>query len=239
MAVGGWYMEDREIEISAAAGDEDHRVDQRPALGVLRPDAARVGAGRRADGAADGNRRRRRARPAAGEAQLAPDHARVGLRRRRRRPSSASRSGSTSREEEWCEFRDWRATPDRRATMSRIRRGWALTKKSWGLLQRAPRTDPLPALRRGRDRAAGDRHDRARALPVREGRAGRGDPAAGDRRLRAQRRRLLLQRRPRGRRRHDLPRPGRTSPSPTASPSPAAASARSAAGRRSAPRSAW
>ena len=28
----------------AAAGDEDHRVDQRPALGVLRPDAARVDA---------------------------------------------------------------------------------------------------------------------------------------------------------------------------------------------------
>ena len=47
--------------------------------------------------------------------------------------------------------------------MSRIRRGWALTKKSWGLLQGAPRADPLPALRSGRDRAAGDRHDRARA----------------------------------------------------------------------------
>ena len=80
-----------------AAGDEDHRVDQRPALGVLRPDAARVDPGRRADGPADGDRRRRRARPAAGETQLAPDHARVGLCRRTRRPSSASRSGSTSR----------------------------------------------------------------------------------------------------------------------------------------------
>ena len=63
------------------AGDEDHRVDQRPPLRVLRPDAARVGAGGRADGKADGNRRRRRARPAAREAQLAPDHARVDLRR--------------------------------------------------------------------------------------------------------------------------------------------------------------
>ncbi len=81
MAVGGWFVEDREIEITPAAGDEDHRVDQRPALGVLRPDAARVDAGGRADGAADGNRRRRRARPAAREAQLAPDHARVDLRR--------------------------------------------------------------------------------------------------------------------------------------------------------------
>ena len=37
------------------------------------------------------------------------------------------------------------------AAMSRIKRGWALTKKSWGLLQRAPRADPLPALRRRRD----------------------------------------------------------------------------------------
>ena len=80
-AVGGWYVEDREIEITAAAGDEDHRVDQRPALGVLRPDAPRVDPGRRADGPADGDRRRRRARPAAGEAQLAPDRPRVGLRR--------------------------------------------------------------------------------------------------------------------------------------------------------------
>ena len=37
--------------------------------------------------------------------------------------------------------------------MSRIRRGWALTKKSWGLLSEPPRTGPLPALRRGRHRS--------------------------------------------------------------------------------------
>ena len=63
-----------------AAGDEDHRVDLRPPLGVLRPDAAREPARRGADGQADGDRRRRGARAARREAQLAPDHARVGLR---------------------------------------------------------------------------------------------------------------------------------------------------------------
>ncbi len=43
--------------------------------------------------------------------------------------------------------------------MSRIRRGWALTKKSWGAAERAPRAGPLPALRRGR-------HDRLLAIVV-------------------------------------------------------------------------
>ncbi len=81
-AVGGWYMEDREIEISAAPGDEDHRVHARPALGVLRPDAAGVGAGRGADGPPHGDRRGRCPRPAPREAELVPDHAGVGLRRR-------------------------------------------------------------------------------------------------------------------------------------------------------------
>ena len=119
--------------------------------------------------------------------------------------------------------------------MSRIRRGWALTKKSWALLNEHPRADPLPALRRASPPiAAGDRLHRPGPLPVRaRTQLVGGDPAAGDRRLRAQRRRLLLQRRPRRRRRHDLPRPGQGRPSPTGSPSPAAASARSAAGRRS------
>ena len=65
MVVGGWYMEDREYEVSAAAGDEGDRVDLRPALGVLRPDAARDDAGRGADGPADGDRRARGPRPAA------------------------------------------------------------------------------------------------------------------------------------------------------------------------------
>ena len=64
-----------------AQRDEGDRVDLRPALGVLRPDAPRDGPGRGADGPADGDRPARRARPAAGEAQLAPDHARVAVRR--------------------------------------------------------------------------------------------------------------------------------------------------------------
>ena len=92
-AIGGWYVEDREIEIDAKIVMRIIEVDQRPALGVLRPDAARVDPGRRADGTADGDRRRRRARPAAGEAQLAPDPARVGLRRRARDRARPRRVG--------------------------------------------------------------------------------------------------------------------------------------------------
>ena len=64
-----------------AAGDEDHRVRLRPALGVLPGDEAREHPRRRAHGPPDGDRRDRCARPAARRAQLAPDHARVGLRR--------------------------------------------------------------------------------------------------------------------------------------------------------------
>ena len=63
-----------------AAGDEDHRVRLRPALGVLPGDEAREHPRRRAHGPPDGDRRDRCARPAARRAQLAPDHARVGLR---------------------------------------------------------------------------------------------------------------------------------------------------------------
>ena len=80
-------------------GDEDHRVDQRPALGVLRPDAARGDAGRRADGPADGNRRRRRARPAARRSATGTGSCASGSTPTRPRPRSARRSGSTSREE--------------------------------------------------------------------------------------------------------------------------------------------
>ena len=96
MLVGGWYLEDREYVGLEAPGDEGDRGHLGPALGVLRPDAPRERPRRRADGPADGDRRARRARAARREAQLAPDHARVGLRRRARRPSSAARSGSTS-----------------------------------------------------------------------------------------------------------------------------------------------
>ena len=98
-----------------AAGDEDHRVGLGPALGVLLDHAPREHPRRGADGPADGDRRDRRPRAAQGEAQLAPDHARVGLRRRARRPSSAVRSGSTSSRAGSGGSRGWRHpdAPDR------------------------------------------------------------------------------------------------------------------------------
>ncbi len=131
-------------------GDEDHRVDQRPALGVLRPDAARVDAGRRADGAADGNRRRRRARPAAGEAQLAPDHARVGLRRRagdraRRAGVGVLRGKRRDADARTCRAVAWKESSDEQ---DQTRLG--ADQEELGAAARAPGTDPLPALRRGR-----------------------------------------------------------------------------------------
>ena len=85
--------------------------------------------------------------------------------------------------------------------MSRIRRGWALTKKSWALLNGhrelirfplygAVATIPLAIVFLGPGLYLLDQDELRRR-----------DPAAGDRRLRAQRRRHLLQRRPRRRRR--------------------------------------
>ena len=62
---------------------------------------------------------------------------------------------------------------NRRATMSRIRRGWALTKKSWGLLREHPELIRFPLYGAVATIAAGDRHDRARALPLRGRRARR------------------------------------------------------------------
>ena len=55
-AVGGWYLEDREVTIDSRARDARDRRHLRPALRVLRPDAAREPAGQRADGPADGDR---------------------------------------------------------------------------------------------------------------------------------------------------------------------------------------
>ena len=92
-AIGGWYVAGPRDRSRREDRDEDHRGDQRPAPRVLRPDAARVDPGRRADGTADGDRRRRRARAAAGETQLAPDPARVGLRRRARDRARPRRVG--------------------------------------------------------------------------------------------------------------------------------------------------
>ena len=97
MLVGGWYMEDRRVPGVLAPGDEDHRVRLRSALRVLPGDAPREHPRRRADGPAHGDRPDRRPRPARREAQLAPDHARVDLRRRARDRARPRRSGSTSR----------------------------------------------------------------------------------------------------------------------------------------------
>ena len=79
--VGGWYMEDEPVRDHAEAGDEDDRGHLRPALGLLRPGPPGEPARRRADGAADGDGPAGGAGAAAGDRQLAPDHARVGLRR--------------------------------------------------------------------------------------------------------------------------------------------------------------
>ena len=97
MSIGGWYMEDREIEID---GDRVMKVIESthdPRSGVLRPDATGIDPGRRVDGPPDGDRCAGRARPAAGEAQLAPDHARVGVRRPAGDRAGQGRNGSTSK----------------------------------------------------------------------------------------------------------------------------------------------
>ena len=107
MAVGGWYMEDREVEITPQRvmkiieSTSDPRSEYYDLMRRENLPADEL-MGRRMEIG-----RARRARPAAGEAQLAPDHARVGLRATRRRPSSASRSGSTSRPGASAAFRDW------------------------------------------------------------------------------------------------------------------------------------
>ena len=81
MLVGGWYLEDGEYEVSARRVMKviESTSDPRSEYFALMRRESRAGRG--ADGQADGDRRARRPRPAAGEAQLAPDHARVGLRR--------------------------------------------------------------------------------------------------------------------------------------------------------------
>ena len=95
MLVGGWYIEDRDFRISPS-GDEGDRVDLRPALGLLRPHAAREPAGRRADGPPDGDRPARRpgqfGATATGTGSCAS-----GSMPTRRRPPWAKRNGPISR----------------------------------------------------------------------------------------------------------------------------------------------
>jgi predicted unusual protein kinase regulating ubiquinone biosynthesis (AarF/ABC1/UbiB family) len=78
MSVGGWYLEDREIEISARRvmkiieSTNDPRSEY---YDMMRRESVP------AEGKADGDRRGRGSGPAPGQAQLAPDYARVDLRR--------------------------------------------------------------------------------------------------------------------------------------------------------------
>ena len=108
-------------------------------------------------------------------------------------------------EQEWEYFegRGVKRTPGLAETLSRRsdQRGGAMKQdqtrlgaeqEELGAAERAPGADPLPALRRRGDDPAGVRLPRPRPLLARRRRARRRDPAAGDRRLRAQRRRHLL-----------------------------------------------
>ena len=77
--VGGWYLEDGELQITPKRVMKMIEVTSDPRsdfYDLVRKEASR----RRADGTADGDRAAGRAGPAAGDRQLAPDHARVGLR---------------------------------------------------------------------------------------------------------------------------------------------------------------
>ena len=79
-----------------APGDGGDRRGVRPALGLLRPDAARERARQRADGPAHGVRRAGRARPARAPRATGTGSAASGGSPRSRRRSSAARSGPTS-----------------------------------------------------------------------------------------------------------------------------------------------
>ena len=174
-AVGGWYMEDREIEITPRRvmkiieSTNDPRSEY---FDLMRRESIPADElmGRRMEigvVAVLGQLRAKRnwhriirewvyADPPATE--LGP----AGVGRTSRKEGSSGHLGLPKR---------LRRPPNHRggAQMSRIRRGWALTKKSWALLNETPRADPLPALRSRRDDAAGDRLPRPRALPARPG----------------------------------------------------------------------
>ena len=96
MVVGGWYLEDGEYEVTprrvmkVIESTSDPRSEYFDLMRARAVPAEELMGRRMETGRAGG------AGAAAGEAQLAPDHARVGLRRPARRPSWASRSGPTS-----------------------------------------------------------------------------------------------------------------------------------------------
>ena len=96
-AVGGWYLEDEEKQITSRARDERDHGDLRPALRFLHADAPRERPRERADGPADGDRRARGARPAAREAATGTGSPASGGSTTSPRRSSASRTGGSGR----------------------------------------------------------------------------------------------------------------------------------------------
>ncbi len=111
------------------AGDEDDRGHLGPALGLLRHGPQGGRARRRADGTANGDRAAGGAGPAAGEGELAPDHARVGLRRPALDGARARRSGATSRGGGRPRRRDCRAGS--RASPRPPRASWRASCPPW------------------------------------------------------------------------------------------------------------
>ena len=76
-----WYTRDEEIELTPEIATARDDRDVRPALVLLRADAPRDAAAGPPARPAPGDARARRPRPAAQQGQLAPDRARVDLRR--------------------------------------------------------------------------------------------------------------------------------------------------------------
>ena len=91
-AVGGWYMEDREVTIDSARVMEAIAAVSDPRSDFYRVDAPREPARQRADGTAHGVGRARRAGPAERHPQLVPDRPRVVVRRAAGHRARASRS---------------------------------------------------------------------------------------------------------------------------------------------------
>ena len=159
MAVGGWYIEDREIEITARRvmkiieSTNDPRSEY---YDLMRRESlpAEELMGRRMEIGV--------------VAVLGQLRAKRNWHRIMREWIYADPPATELGEQEWEYFEgrgvmqtpDCRAVPRRRATMSRIKRGWELTKKSWGLLRENPDPAALPALRRRGDDRLRDRRRR-------------------------------------------------------------------------------
>ena len=179
-AVGGWYIEDREIEITPQRvmkiieSTNDPRSEY---FDLMRRESipAEELMGRRMEigvVAVLGQLRAKRNWHRIFREWVYADG---------RQPSSASRNGSTSRKEDSSERPDWPKPsepglrkPRRNDAQDQTRLG--SDQEKLGAAERAPRADPVPALRGGGDDAAGDRLPRPRALPAGQRPARRRDP---------------------------------------------------------------